>query len=240
MQETNRKEKPAPSVAHIVFDLIGILICLVFIPILVLNTVFIVKGSMDDSKPPTAFGLTPVIENGDLHIVKNDKVVLKLDDAGDAFRFIQTPKGMLEFAGIPLLIFVVYDIIRRRLFRTKEEINKDPLPQNVEEFKEDLDNVDLPREVLKKPQIEAQSDIEEYIVHDTFDVSQVEPAPERMAEAYLNEQNYIDIISNDNNAGAAIRFNEPEKPHTTKVKVRVPRKTSGQKVARIKVKVSVY
>ena len=239
MQENNRKEKPAPSVAHIVFDLIGILICIVFIPILVLNTVFIVKGSLDDSKPPSAFGIVPVIENGDLCLEKDNKVVLKIDDAGDAFRFIQTPRGMLEFAGIPLFIFVVYDIIRRRLFHKKEEINKDPLPQPVEEFKEDLDNVDLPREVLKKPQIEAQSDIEEYLVHESFDESQVEPAPERMAETYLNEQPKTTIISNENSAGAALRCNEPDKPHVTKVKVRVPKKVSGQKVATVKVKVSV-
>ncbi|MDO5448343.1 MAG: hypothetical protein Q4F70_01905, partial [Clostridia bacterium] len=61
MDENTRKEKPATNIGHKLFTLLGILLCIIFIPILVLNTILIVKGAMDDSKPPSVLGYTPLV-----------------------------------------------------------------------------------------------------------------------------------------------------------------------------------
>ena len=61
MSENLRKEKPAKSVGHIVLTVLGVILCIIFLPILVMNTILIIKGAMDDSKPPSVFGYTPLV-----------------------------------------------------------------------------------------------------------------------------------------------------------------------------------
>ncbi len=281
MAEKIRKEKPRHSFGHIVVTILIVVLCIVYIPILVLNTYLIVRGSIDASHPANVFGYTPVAsddilifkecdfadlkEGDEVAFTKSGKelvgtvasvnddgnLIVKIDGnnfevspgsfigklfynmtgAGSALSFIQSTKGFLMFAGIPLVLFIILDVIRRRLLHKKEKIKKDQLPENVREFEENPDNVDLPREVLKKPHIEAQSDVSEYI-----DVTnQVEPAPERMAETNSFD---INTKSNENNAEAP-RCNEPTLPLKVKVKVgKAPKTRSGQKATAIKVKVS--
>ena len=305
MAEKTRKEKPTRNVAHIVFTILGILLCIIFIPILVLNTILIVKGALDDSKPPNAFGIAPLVVLsgsmddgspdailvGDLILVKEcDAKNLKVNDViafmegdyavthriiavnddgtyttqgdannvqdstpvtpehvigkyfyrfpgvGDAVIFIQSTKGMLVCVGIPLLLFVIYDIIRRQILLKKEKIKQDQLKQELEELKQNPNQVDLPREVLKKPQEEAQ--VEQPQVPVVPEVKpQFEPAPERMAETITFEQKPIIIQDNYNNAEAPKRCNEPSEPQTAKVKVGAPKKATVQKGTAVKVKV---
>ena len=296
MDETLRKEKPRRSVGSVLLTLIGIIICLIFIPILALNTILIVKGAMDDSKPPAAFGYTPLvvlsgsmdstefmadpIQINDLIIVKtcdadnlevgtvisfmeNDYAVTHriiaintLDDGtityttkGDAnnvqdsnpvrpenvigeyvyqinglgkfLLFIQSTKGMLLCIGVPLLLFIIYDVIRRQQLLKKERIKQDQLKQEIEQLRQDPNQVDLPREVLKKPQEEAQ-----VVASPWF-----EPAPERMAETTILEEKPIKNLNN-----AEVRSNEPA-PQKAKVKVEVPKKsTTVRKPTVVKVK----
>ncbi|MBQ0136069.1 MAG: signal peptidase I [Oscillospiraceae bacterium] len=293
MNENLRKEKPTTSVGHVILTVIGIILCIIFIPILILNMILIVKGAMDDSKPPSVLGYTPLvvlsgsmddaenhfIEIGDLIFVQDcDANNLKVNDViafmegdyavthriiavnedgtyttqgdannvqdatpvtpehvigkyqskvsglGNLVLFIQSTTGMLVCVGIPLAIFVVYDIIRRQMLLKKEKIKQAQLQQEIEELKQNPNQVDLPREVLKKPQIEAPVDDDPIIFYDEMDIetTQLEPAPERMAEPKINN--------------AEVRSNEPA-PQKAKVKVGVPKKAANaNKPAVVKVK----
>lgn len=302
MDENVRKEKPATNIGHKLFTILGILLCIVFIPILVLNTILIIKGAMDDSKPPSVLGYTPLvvlsgsmddgsanaIKVGDLIFVRNvDPTRLQVNDViafmegdyavthriiavnedgsyttqGDANNvqdatpvtpehvigqyynkvsglgnfvlFIQSTTGMLVCVGIPLAIFVIYDIIRRQLLLKKERIKQDQLKQEIEELKQNPNQVDLPREVLKKPQEEAPVDP---IFYDDFDIDnyQPEPAPERMAETQILTEKPIENLNN----AEVNRSNEPV-PQTAKVKVEANKSVvKVKKPTTVKVKAS--
>lgn len=302
MDENLRKEKPTTSAGHVILTIVGILLCIIFVPILIMNTILIVKGAMDDTKPPSVFGYTPLvvlsgsmddgkpdaIKVGDLIFVRNvDPTRLQVNDViafmegdyavthriiavnedgsyttqgdannvqdatpvtpehvigqyynkvtglGNLVLFIQSTTGMLVCVGIPLAIFVIYDIIRRQLLLKKERIKQDQLKQEIEELKQNPNQVDLPREVLKKPQKEAQVDDEPIVFYDDVDIDnfQLEPAPERMAEPEILEEKPIESLNN-----AEVRSNEPV-PQKAKVKVGVPNKAANaKKPAVVKVK----
>ena len=302
MDENIRKEKPATNIGHKLFTLLGILLCIIFIPILVLNTILIIKGAMDDSKPPSVLGYTPLvvlsgsmddgsanaIQVGDLIFVRNvDPTRLQVNDViafmegdyavthriiavnedgsyttqGDANNvqdatpvtpehvigqyynkvtglgnfvlFIQSTTGMLVCVGIPLAIFVIYDIIRRQLLLKKERIKQDQLKQEIEELKQNPNQIDLPREVLKKPQEEAPVDP---IFYDDFDIDnyQPEPAPERMAETEILTEKPIENLNN----AEVNRSNEPV-PQKAKVKVEANKSVvKVKKPTTVKVKAS--
>lgn len=303
MDETLRKEKPAKSVGHVVLTILGALLCIVFVPILVMNTILIIKGAMDDSKPPSVFGYTPLVVLsgsmddgdadailvGDLILVHDcDATKLQVNDIiafmegdyavthriiavnedgsyttqgdannvqdaipvtpdhvigkferrfqglGNAVLFIQSPKGMLVCIGIPLALFVIYDVIRRQMLLKKERIKQDQLKQEIEELKQNPNQVDLPREVLKKPQEEVQVEAEPIVFYDDDDLepTQPGPAPER-------RPNQTEILENNtgiSNNAEVIRSNEPV-PQKAKVKIESPKKTdTAKKPTVVKVK----
>jgi len=297
MDETLRKEKPTTSVGHVILTIIGIILCIIFVPILLVNTILIVKGAMDDTKPPSVFGYTPLVVLsgsmddgkadailvGDLILVQDcDAKNLKVNDViafmegdyavthriiavnedgtyttqgdannvqdanpvepehvigkytnkitglGNAVLFIQSTTGMLVCVGIPLALFVIYDIIRRQMLLKKEKIKQDQLKQEIAELKQNPNQVDLPREVLKKPQKEAPVDDDSIIFYDDSDIDkiQLEPAPERMAETRILEQKPIENLNN-----AEVRSNEPA---PQKAKVKVGAKKSTKTVVKVK------
>lgn len=56
-------------------------------------------------------------------VSQNDLVGLyrfRIPKAGDLALFLQQPLGMLLFAGIPLLAFILYDVLRRQRFAARE------------------------------------------------------------------------------------------------------------------------
>lgn len=164
-------------------QLIGVLLCVLFGSLLLANVAIIVEGTMDPDRPPSLFGLTPMvvmsgsmkgtIDVGDMIFVDNSPVetvkqgdiisflenktvvthrvisVTKDDkgrplfetkgdanneaDAlpvksqhyigkyrwripklGDFALFLQTPMGMILFMGVPILGFILYDVLRRQ------------------------------------------------------------------------------------------------------------------------------
>ena len=291
MDENLRKEKPAKSVGHIVLTVLGAILCIVFIPILIMNTILIIKGAMDDSKPPSVFGYTPLVVLsgsmddgsadailvGDLILVHDcDATKLQVNDViafmegdyavthriiavnddgtyttqgdannvqdaipvapdhvigkyerrfaglGNAVLFIQSPKGMLVCIGIPLILFVIYDVIRRQMLLKKERIKQDQLQQEIEELKQNPNQVDLPREVLKKPQEEVPVEAEPIVFYDDEDLEPLQPgpAPERMAEPEI-----LETSQGISNNAEVIRSNEPA-PHKAKVKIESPKKAA--------------
>lgn len=206
-KKTKKKKVLAGITVHNVLTVIGITITVMLIPILLLNMVLIVKGTANSEKPPSVFGVTPLvvlsgsmddgsygaIAIGDLIFVKEvdatnlkeNEVVAFMEDGyavthrivavhddggkvtyttrGDAnntddtipldpdnvigqyfYRIpevgnfilkLQTTSGMLLFVGLPLLLFVVYDVIRRHMFTKSEQAKQEQLRKELEELK---------------------------------------------------------------------------------------------------------
>lgn len=61
----------------------------------------------------------------DLRPVTEDNLVgkyrFRIPKVGNFALFLQTPLGMILFIGVPLLAFIIYDIIRRRRYADKED-----------------------------------------------------------------------------------------------------------------------
>lgn len=60
----------------------------------------------------------------DQEVVTEDRLVGKykgrIPKVGDFAMFLQTPIGMIVFIGIPLIAFIIYDIIRRQKYANRE------------------------------------------------------------------------------------------------------------------------
>ncbi len=61
MGETAKKTRENGGVLHTIANVIGIVLCVVFIPLIILNAVIIVKSYTDPDRLPTVFGFSPVI-----------------------------------------------------------------------------------------------------------------------------------------------------------------------------------
>lgn len=217
-------KKTGGQASHKVFTIIGIILCIILLPILVINITLIIKGTLDDTMPPSIFGTTPLvvlsgsmdngsddaIQIGDLIFVKdvdrnnlkvNDVVAFmegkyavthriikvntavdgsvtyitqgdanntedadplipeniigkystKLSGAGNFVLFLQTTPGMLLFVGLPLILFIAYDVIRRSAMLKKEKLKQEQLKEELEKLKTDPGAVVAPKEVLKEP-----------------------------------------------------------------------------------------
>jgi len=75
----------------------------------------------------------------DLRPVSEDDLVgiykFRIPKVGDFALFLQTPLGMILFIGIPLLAFIVYDIIRRRHYASKEDKRTAELEAELERLR---------------------------------------------------------------------------------------------------------
>lgn len=185
IKDENRTEK---RMRNRVMNVIGILLCVVLIPILIINLTLIVKSFARPEQVPDFMGykpfivlsgsMEPVFASGDLVLVKevqadslnegdiiafregnavithrivsitaedgdrryvtkgdNNNVedsiavtdhmiegiyLLKIDGLGNAGMFMQTPLGMVIFIALPLILFILYDILRRRYYERRE------------------------------------------------------------------------------------------------------------------------
>ena len=71
---------------------------------------FVTKGdanNTEDSRPLTEEKLIGIVKG-------------RMPAVGNFALFLQTPLGMVVFVGLPLLAFVLYDVIRRQLYSKKE------------------------------------------------------------------------------------------------------------------------
>lgn len=82
---------------------------------------FVTKGDANNTK--------------DQNLVTEENLVgiytSRIPKLGDFALFLQTPLGMLLFIGVPVLTFIVYDIIRRQKYMEKEK-------QKAEKMEEEL------------------------------------------------------------------------------------------------------
>lgn len=199
------QEKPKASVAQKVLNVVGVVLCVIFIPLIIANLTLIIKTYTSPEKLPSVFGISPVIvlsgsmepefAAGDMIFVqKVDTATLKVDDVicymegedtaithrimevqqqdgktmyvtqGDANNvfddtpvaaenvqgkytgihipqlgnlavFMQTPAGMIIFIVGPLLLFVLWDVIRRMLSGRKGSGKEQELQAELERLR---------------------------------------------------------------------------------------------------------
>ncbi len=195
-------------------NVLGVVLCVLFIPIIILNVVMIVRSYTDSEHIPSVFGVSPVVvlsgsmspafEAGDMILIqKTDPYTLKVNDvicyleeesavthrimeiqqqdgtllyvtqgdannaedatpvspeqvqgkytgvriagAGEFAMFLQSTPGMLLFIGGPVLLFVLWDVIRRvaagkqnRQEKRKLQEESSSKQQEMEEMEKEL------------------------------------------------------------------------------------------------------
>ncbi len=100
-EAVKKEEKQKGNVTHRALTVIGILLCLILIPILVLNITLIVKSYTEPDKVPSIFGTLPMLVSDDSmepDIMKGDLVIAKTTAAdtikdGDIILFFDTNKN---------------------------------------------------------------------------------------------------------------------------------------------------
>jgi len=78
-----------------------------------------------------AIDLRPVTEDNLVGIYR-----FRIPGVGNFAMFLQTPLGMILFIGVPLLAFIIYDIIRRRHYATKENERTAELEAELERLRQ--------------------------------------------------------------------------------------------------------
>lgn len=197
-----------------VLNILGVVLCVIFIPVIILNVVMIVRSYTDPDNIPSVFGYSPVIvlsgsmspefEAGDMIVIKKtDPETLKVNDVicyleeeaavthrimevqtdelgvmyvtrgdanniedatpvrptqvqgiytgisigrlGDFAIFLQSTPGMLIFIGGPILLFVLWDLLRRMIVGRKTKAEHEKLAaesagkqQEMEEMEREL------------------------------------------------------------------------------------------------------
>lgn len=86
---------------------------------------FITKGDANNAQDQR-----PVTSNNLVGIYK-----ARIPKVGDFALFLQTPMGMVLFIGLPLLAFIVYDIIRRQQYARKESKKTAELEAELERLR---------------------------------------------------------------------------------------------------------
>ena len=201
------KEKKKTSAMHKVWTVVGIIMCIVLIPMLVMNVTLIVKSYVSPDSVPAINGYTPMIvltdsmypdiKSGDLIIAKtieadqvqvgdvitfydpaskNNAVVThkvveltevegelafitqgvannapdevpvpaenligvyqtRIAGVGHVAMFMQTTPGLILCVGVPLLLLIGYDILRRKAYEKASKKDTDALLAELEALK---------------------------------------------------------------------------------------------------------
>jgi signal peptidase len=64
----------------------------------------------------------------------------RIANLGNTALFLQTPVGMLVFIGLPLAIFILYDVFRRRYYEKREKKRTKELEEELSSMKQKLEN----------------------------------------------------------------------------------------------------
>lgn len=222
----NREEcKERKGASSRALTIVGAVLCVIFGLMLICNLTIIIKGMIDPDRPPSVFGVTPLvvlsgsmsgdeeghIEVGDLVFVgKADTDKLEVGDVitfkqgksvtthriikietgedgkrlfstkgdanntkdkepvsedqvigvlmgripkvGDFALFMQTPVGMVVFIGIPLLAFIIYDIIRRQHYANRENRKAAELEAELQRLRALADEKERERDPQNDPE----------------------------------------------------------------------------------------
>jgi len=193
------------SKSKIILNIVGILLCIIFIPMLLFNTILIIKGVARPDEVPSIFKISPmIVQSGSMEdeILKGDLIFVKKIDIelievndiiayrestyvvthriidiknedgnisfktkgdanttadrdlvasenvvgiyvgriakmGDLAMFLQSPLGMIVFIGIPILIYIIFDLLRRQL-ESKKAVKTAGSPYEIISENEEL------------------------------------------------------------------------------------------------------
>lgn len=208
MNTNGQKEKG--KLRHRILTIIGVVLCVILVPVLILNITLIIKSYTNKDEVPSVGGYLPLIvltdsmypdiESGDLIIchtanpedikvgdvisffdpegngssVVTHQVVEILSEDGLQFRtkgvnnntedetpvpaknlvgiylfrihgagniamFMQTPAGLITCVVLPLVLLIVYDLIRRKLYEKSKRQNTEALLAELEALKAEKD-----------------------------------------------------------------------------------------------------
>ena len=154
-KEKKKKEKGKNGKSGKVSFIIGIVICVILVPILIINSVLIIKGIGDDSGPPSVFGyvpltvltesMSPLIDAGDMIFIKE----INPDDikVGDVICF-KDPATDTDVLVTHRVVKIETDAMGIRTARTAGDfnINGDVAKSTSEEFKATLTEMTDPNE----------------------------------------------------------------------------------------------
>lgn len=205
--ENVEKKGRKTSLTHKVMTIVGIVLCVILIPILVVNITLIVRSHTNPDKVPNFGSVVPLIvltdsmypniQSGDLIICKTlDATDVKVGDviaffdpagngsavvthrvievtelngevawrtqgdannvadssivpgnnlvgrykmriagAGNVAMFMQTTQGLIVCVVVPILLFVGYDVVRRKLYEKAQKEDKEALLQELNELR---------------------------------------------------------------------------------------------------------
>ena len=245
---------------HRIFTIIGIVLCVILVPMLIINCTLIVKSFIDEDTVPDFAGIVPLIvltdsmypdiKSGDLIFTKvadaeevniddvisftdpagngtsivTHKVIDKFEEggiiyfrtqginnntedkasvpqdmligkytgvripgAGNIALFMQTIPGLILCVVVPILLFVGYDIIRRRLYEKKKGTDIEALEAELESLRAAQADR-LAKEQVEEAKVEAPA-AEEPEAAPTVEESEAAPAVEEPeAEAPAEEE----------------------------------------------------
>ena len=117
---------------------VGTLLCILILPVVVINCTLLFKSHINRERVPNIAGTFTMVvltdENGslawvtkgDANNVKDNAVVpaknlagvyrRRIQGLGNAVVFMQTSKGMMVCVVFPILLFVMYDAVRRNRY----------------------------------------------------------------------------------------------------------------------------
>ena len=206
------------TTANKIWTVVGMILCLLLAPILIINCTLLFKGYTGNGKVPTVGGIFPMIvltdsmsgtfESGDLIIchtadpadIKTGDVICYYDPLGNgtttvthrvtevtqdgngevAFKtkgdannaedlalvpannlvgvykmhlaglgnaalFMQTTQGLVICVGVPILLLVAYDAIRRRMYEKKNAQDTEALMAELQKLREEKAKQDTPQ-----------------------------------------------------------------------------------------------
>ena len=189
------------------WTVVGIVLCVILVPILIVNYTMIVKGLINKNQVPTFLGycpmivltdsMSPYIDSGDLIVDKSVKIddvkvgdvisffdpdgngtsvvthrvveilnengkisfrtkgdfnntedktpvpssnlvgryLFKIKGAGNVAMWLQTTPGLIVCVGVPVVLLVTYELIRRRKYEQAKQDDTDALLKELEELR---------------------------------------------------------------------------------------------------------
>lgn len=206
--EEGVKKPEKKGAGQVILNILGIVLCVLFVPIIIINVIMIVRSYTDPDHIPSVFGYSPVIvlsgsmspefEAGDMILLqKTDPYTLKVGDvvcyleeetavthriieiqqqdgyplyitqgdanntedsspvgpdqiqgkytgvyitgAGNFAMFLQSTPGMLIFIGGPVLLFILWDVLRRVLDNRRAKKEKGQLEAAATDKQQELE-----------------------------------------------------------------------------------------------------
>lgn len=224
--ENSVKKSVNAGLTHKVFTVIGIVLCVILIPMLIINCTLIIKSFVNEDEVPDFAGVVPLIvltdsmfpdiKSGDLiftktadadevkvgdtisftdpagngtsivthqviEIYEEDGVTyfrtkginnntedrlsvpeskligiytgIRLAGAGNVALFMQTLPGLIICVVVPILLFVSYDVIRRRMYEKQNESDVDALKAELEALRAEKAKAEAEAETNKDEDI---------------------------------------------------------------------------------------